>query len=294
MQDTFKFYTDSFEIKAVKRGNEEQYYIEGYISTSDLDRVGDIITKSALQDMVKQIKHKNIKLDVEHEAWTKSSNLVPIGRIINAKLDDKGIFVKAILNKHVSRFQEIWNSVSDGFIDAFSIAYKAIKTINKKIGDKTVRILDKVELLNVALTGNPANPECKIAEVMVKSLNELEQTDEVENMSDDKEVKNAEETAQPEATVVEEAAPVEAPVVEAEAKSLDVDLKALGQTIEQLREEVAELKKLRSEGDTEVKALLKKLEAADEALSKPQLKHKNEQMPQEAQPLPKTALDLIR
>jgi hypothetical protein len=41
-------------------------------------------------------------------------------------------------------------------------------------GVKT-RILNGVELLNVALTGNPVNPECKMTEVFTKSLNDMEE-----------------------------------------------------------------------------------------------------------------------
>jgi len=50
-----------------KSESEKQYFITGYISTTDLDRVNDIVTPNCLSDMLSQLKGKNIKLDIEHE-----------------------------------------------------------------------------------------------------------------------------------------------------------------------------------------------------------------------------------
>ena len=120
-----KFLTDSigWEIKETKTSKD--YYVEGYISTPDLDAGNDIVTVECLDDMVNQLKEGNIKIDVEHETW-KGTPDIAVGKIIDANRDEKGIKVLVILNKHHHRFKEVWESVKNGFLDAFSIAYDVI------------------------------------------------------------------------------------------------------------------------------------------------------------------------
>ena len=122
----FTFYTDEVICSTIESKGGKKHYVTGYISTKDRDLLNDIVTDSALSEMLGQIQSKNIKLDVEHEAWTENNPaIVPIGKIVEAKMDQKGIFVKAELNDAHSRFPEVWASVKNGFLDAFSIAYKA-------------------------------------------------------------------------------------------------------------------------------------------------------------------------
>lgn len=120
-----KFLTDSigWEIRGTKASKD--YYIEGYISTPELDEGNDIVTIECLDDMVRQLKESNIKIDVEHETWTKEPDIA-VGKIVDANRDEHGIKVLVLMNKHHHRFKEIWESVRNGFLDAFSIAYDVI------------------------------------------------------------------------------------------------------------------------------------------------------------------------
>jgi len=166
------FATDNITSSVIVTKSGKNYYVTGYISTSDLDVQNDIVTPECLRDMVDQIASKNIKLDVEHEAFLQDSATVPIGRIIEAKLDKKGIWVKAELNAHHARFEEVWNSLKNKFLDAFSITFKPVQFVEKNVVGiaETVRMLYKVALLNVAITGNPAQENAKIMEVFTKSV----------------------------------------------------------------------------------------------------------------------------
>jgi len=186
---SYKFVTDSTEYTETETKGEKKYFVQGYISTKDRDLVDDIVTESALSDMLKQLQNKNIKLDVEHEAWREENpTIIPIGKILEAKIDEKGIWVKAEINSSHNRFKEVWNSIKNGFLDAFSIAFKTKDYVYKLIDGVKTRLLNSVELLNVALTGNPANPECRMVEVFTKSLTDLKQTE--ENKMANKEVKD--------------------------------------------------------------------------------------------------------
>jgi HK97 family phage prohead protease len=256
---TFKFYTDTVSFKTADVEGEPEYFVEGYISTKSLDLVGDIVSQECLRDMLEQVKSKNIKLDVEHEAWTKSTNLIPVGRIVEARLDEKGLFVKALLNKHVSNFTEIWHSIKNKFFDAFSIAYKAVEAIPKTMGERMVRVLNKVELLNVALTGIPANPECSITNVFTKSLDSIPAPVETNT-----EATMAEEVPQaPVEVKAEPAPPIASPPVEA---------KALMDELATLKAELAELKTARENDNTARAELKGRLDAAEKALTAPQIK----------------------
>lgn len=247
----FTFYTDEFSFGMEKKAEGEEFYVTGYISTSDLDRKGDIVSRACLEDMLAQLKTKNIKLDIEHESLT-SQGKVPKGRIVDAELDAKGIRVRAVLNQHISEFKSLWSSINEKFIDAFSITYKALKFAYKSIDGQRVRVLDKVDLFNVALTGNPVNPNCRLTEVFAKSLEASIQ--EVDIMKDEKttaeakaEVKTEETKHSLETKAVEakETVPtLEMKAIEeltARLKDFEAKSEANGKEIEALRTEIKSL-----------------------------------------------------
>jgi len=161
----------------------ENFFVEGYISTSDLDQVNDIVTKACLLDMAEQMKNRTIKFDVEHESFRGKSDLdrevnktkIPVAKTDDFLMDKKGIKVRAMLNPYSSRFDEVKGSINGGFLDAFSIAYVPVKSVIQEKNGQSVRLLDKINLLNVAFTGNPVNTEAKMTNVFAKSLEFLEE-----------------------------------------------------------------------------------------------------------------------
>jgi HK97 family phage prohead protease len=267
---SYTFFTDEVGYEEIETKGGKEYFVTGYISTKDRDLVNDIISEEAMSDMLMQINHKNIKLDVEHEAWRQENpSIVPIGKIVEAKRDTKGIFVKAVLNRAHGRFKEVWESIKSGFLDAFSIAFKTTKYVHKVVDGVKTRILNGVELLNIALTGNPVNPECKMTEVFTKSLKDMEEikmAEEVEKKDDEVQEQPAEEPAVAEEPVADAEPKAEEPAKEeaaeeaeaedeaeddAEEESDEVEQKALDR-ITALEDDLADAK-------TEIKSLIKKL-----------------------------------
>lgn len=251
VQETFTFCTDNLNWSVETKEEKEHFYVEGYASTADLDLVNDIVTKEAMEDMAAQCKGRAIKLDVEHESWKQggSPNIIPVGRIIDARVDDRGLWVKAQLNPAVSRFSEVWNSITGGFLDAFSIAFTNVKGVERVIKGVKARVITGLHLLNIALTGNPANPHARLTSVMAKSLESaMIQGDTVE-----------EENIAP--------APTLEPVAEVKAVTID-DLKAMEAKIAELKsvqDENADLKAKYEQISSELKSL-------KEAMSAPVLK----------------------
>lgn len=258
----YTFFSDSIAFARVETKSGESFYIEGYISTGEKDLYNDVITRAAMEDMVAQLKSKKVKLDVEHESWRGGSpNIVPIGMIEDARLDAKGVWVKAKLNSHSGRFTEVWSSIKDGFLDAFSIAYKATKAVKKNINGVVVRVLDGLELLNVALTGNPVNPECRMTSVFTKSLTEFPEDPEapqgepemppppLEEEKEPEETPMAEEVAQPPVEEKSNPVPIESPAapavdVVAELKSRDDRIAILEAELKNNAAQIAALREI--------------------------------------------------
>jgi len=186
METSFKF-TMPLKVDVVEEKGEQKVFLEGFLSTSDADLVNDIVTKNCLESMQKQIIDRNIKLDIEHEAFRGKSfeekeinkTRIPAGRFIDATVEPMGrnrwgLKVKAVLNRFNPRYQEIKGNVIDRMLDAYSIAFIATKVRHETINGKSMRFLDDLALLNSALTGNPINTEAINQEVFFKSIQSLE------------------------------------------------------------------------------------------------------------------------
>ncbi len=199
----------------------ENFFVEGYISTSDLDLVNDIVTKDCIMDMADQMKSRTIKMDLEHESFRGDNEveleinktLIPAAKIDDFLVDKKGMRVRAMLNRHVQRFNELKNSIKDGFLDAFSIAFIPTKARVEERNGQEVRMLDKINLLNVAFTGNPVNTHATMTNIFAKSLEFLKEKENHNHEGDTKlnkkEVNQMSEEDNKEETTTEESKPSE-------------------------------------------------------------------------------------
>jgi HK97 family phage prohead protease len=156
------FHTDTIELKS------ESNTLEGYITTSHVDKFKDLVSETCFKSIVDQINKTNITMDLEHLSFRQNGQTlshpkhsIPVARINEAKQTDKGVWVRASLNQFHPEFKSIKGSIKDGFLHAFSIAYKPIRTMLKRTSEGVVRVLDDISLLNVTLTGNPVNDNAR-------------------------------------------------------------------------------------------------------------------------------------
>jgi len=176
------FFTNYTEVIEVETKSGKKTYVKGYITTPHIDLANECTTDNCMKSILNQLKSGRIKLDVDHEIFKKNNCLItPAGRIVEAEQDKNGILVTAEINDDSPASNTILANLKNRMFDAFSIAFKPVKTIMKQIGDKTVKMLDDIYLLNVALTGNPINPNATIDAVFMKSLNKMGDTMEEEN-----------------------------------------------------------------------------------------------------------------
>ena len=264
---TFKFVTNKFDYSVIGLKGEREYFVKGYISTDEIDRSNEVVTREAMTDMVTQIKSGNVKLDIEHSTF-RGENDIPVGKIVDSGIDEKGVWVKCTLNKAHSRFNEYWKSIKNGFLDAFSIAYKPLTVAREFVKGVEVTLLKSVVLLNVAITGNPICMGAKMTESFYKSLKYLNENTKsgginmVEEVNEKVEVVEKPEEVKVEETIVEEPKVEEVveevvepekvePVVEQKINPLDA--------IKSLQNEIASLKSSNKELDTQLKSLIQKI-----------------------------------
>jgi len=262
----FVFYTDKVKYWVEQKGGKKRYFVAGHISTSDPDLVNDIVTNNCMESMVSQFGMRQIKLDFEHETLVGKDDLsreasktrLALGKACDIDKDDKGVWVKWELNSNWKKFddkgkitytfEEVWQNIEDGYYDAFSIAYIATKVAFLEKDETVYRLLDNVNLLNVALTANPVNPSATMTAVMAKSLEFLKKHNKGENMD----LKSIEEK-----------------LTSFEAKSADVDTKldALTVALKGITEKLgAKSEPKKGEGKKEGKSTEGKTEGKSEVI----------------------------
>ena len=181
-------FTTPLNVNIVEMKDGEHLFVEGDISTNDIDLVNDIMTKHCQESMQKQILEKNLKLDLEHEAFrgetTEEKEInktrIPAGKLVDAVVKDlgKGRYstrVKGEINRFSPRYETIKGNLIEKYLDAFSVAFLPIDISYEKRGEKSVRMLNDVILLNVAMTGNPCNTKAQMIEVFTKSMDAVEE-----------------------------------------------------------------------------------------------------------------------
>ena len=236
-----------FNAYVIESKGEKTYVVEGYIATHDRDLVDDIITKSAMQDIYDQAD--TLSVDLEHEAYKKDeergygvtqsrTSLIPVGKIVEKRIDDIGVYVKATINPHLKRFDEVWGSLKDRYLKAFSITFMPPEEGDFTLTQTpqgTTRFLTRLRsVMNVALTGNPVNKSASITSVVTKSMGGLFPEENI----------MTEDTKPPEGT---EPAPVEPPKVEPVTPApapAEAEVKAIEAAVKELKAEVAEIKGL--------------------------------------------------
>lgn len=159
MNQAFQYSIDNeFKVSEVTVKGEKQYFVEGYVSTIDEDKAGEIIEYSAQQDIYNQIKDNSLTMDIEHEEWYNSNGemlarpkneRIPVAKVVEAELRPRGVWVKAMINTHLKSFSQIWGSIKDGFLKAFSVAFYP----TEKVGNR----IKHLNVINSTLTGSPVN-----------------------------------------------------------------------------------------------------------------------------------------
>ena len=134
---------------------------EGYASTWDVDKTGDVIMPGAFAKSIKEAFPKN-KIKVLWEHWE------PLGMPLEMREDKTGLFVKARVSK-TSLGDDALALMKDGVVDTMSIGF-TIPANKSEINDQGQREIHEVKLMEFSPVTFPANDAAVITGV--KSLSE--------------------------------------------------------------------------------------------------------------------------
>lgn len=137
----------AFTIKAEPSSTDgfESVYIEGYASTNDIDRSGDVVPTSVWEKgMQNYLKNPVILAHHDHDD--------PCGRMTEHKIDSKGLWIKARIS---SAAEEVFNLVKDGLITAFSIGFRIMDAEYNAAAE--VFMVKELELVEISVVSVPCN-----------------------------------------------------------------------------------------------------------------------------------------
>lgn len=139
-------YVNSVFTKELPKANEEidSIFIEGHASTTDVDRHGDVIPTSVWEKGIENyLKNPVILAYHDHDD--------PCGRMVEHKIDSKGLWIKA----RISAAAEVFNLVKDGVLTAFSVGFR-IKDAEYNAAAE-VFMVKELELHEISVVAVPAN-----------------------------------------------------------------------------------------------------------------------------------------
>lgn len=131
-------------VDAVNVDNEEDRIIEGYVSKIGEDRTKDYVHPEAFTKTMEKFMDNPV-LTYMHD-WSK-----PIGKILEYKIDDVGLWIKCQITKGVEWADDAWTLIKDGVLKAFSYAFRAKDS--KKV--KGVNHIYELEILECSVVSVP-------------------------------------------------------------------------------------------------------------------------------------------
>lgn len=128
---------DDGEIKSIT--------IEGYASTNDIDRAGDVVSASVWEKGLENYLKNPIILAYHdyHE---------PCGRMLEHRADKKGLWIKARIS---SAAEDVYKLVKDGVMTAFSIGFRILDAEYNQAAE--VFLIKEIELHEISVVPVPCN-----------------------------------------------------------------------------------------------------------------------------------------
>ena len=122
----------------------DSIYIEGYASTNDIDRSEDIIPTTVwARGIENYLKNPIILAQHDHDD--------PIGRMVEHKIDSKGLWIKA----RISAAAEIFSLVKDEIVTAFSVGFRVKDAEYNAAAEQF--IIKELELIEISVVSVPCN-----------------------------------------------------------------------------------------------------------------------------------------
>lgn len=140
------YLNSAFTLKELPTAAEtiDSIYIEGYASTNDVDRSGDVVpTKVWEAGLTNYLKNPIILCQHDYDD--------PIGRMVEHRVDSTGLWVKA----RISAAAECFSLVKDGVLTAFSIGFRILDAEYNAAAE--VFMIKELELVEISVVSVPCN-----------------------------------------------------------------------------------------------------------------------------------------
>ncbi len=136
----------SKELQESSDGQIESILVEGYASTNDIDRSGDIVSTSVWELGLENYLKNPIIL--AYHDYTK-----PVGRMVEHRVDTKGLWIKARISSAAE--DNIFELVKDEVMTAFSIGFRVKDAEYNQALD--VFLIKEIELHEISVVPVPCN-----------------------------------------------------------------------------------------------------------------------------------------
>jgi HK97 family phage major capsid protein len=140
--------------------NPEDWIIEGYASTDDIDADGDKILPTAFEKSLPKYMENPVLMlmhPLSKQLWMGSGirpgDVLPIGKITEATIKIRGLWVKAQISKTVPK---IWTLIKEGILKSFSVGFGEL-TQNDVERDGNIKIIKNLLLIEISIVPRGKN-----------------------------------------------------------------------------------------------------------------------------------------
>jgi len=146
-KDKVLYFNSKFTAKALPKDDDEDQsiMIEGYASTNDKDRHGDVVPTSVWEKGLADYL-KNPVILAYH------NHTMPVGKMVEHKVDSKGLWIKATISDAAG---DVYKLIKKGVLSAFSIGFR-IKDAEYNTAAEVFLVKD-LELHEISVVSVPAN-----------------------------------------------------------------------------------------------------------------------------------------
>ena len=227
-------------------GKIDSIMIEGYASTNDADRQGDVVPTAVWEKgMENYLKNPIILAYHDHSE--------PVGRMVEHRIDSKGLWIKARIS---AAAEDVFNLVKDGVLTAFSIGFRIADAEYNSAAE--LFVVKELELHEISVVSVPANQNTIFSLSKAFDTAEEFKTFKMQFAKSSDSAKGLEASGKANSDVNKEwnmdPKELEKMVAEAAAKAAEQTAKALAEQQAKAAAEKAAAEKVQAELDARIKA----------------------------------------
>jgi len=124
----------------------DSIFISGYASVNSPDRAGDVVPSSVWERGMENYKKNPVVLAYhDHDD--------PVGRMVEHKIDEKGLWIKA----RISAAAEVFNLIKDEVLTAFSVSFRVLDAEYNAVTE--LFVIKELELIEISVVSVPCNQD---------------------------------------------------------------------------------------------------------------------------------------